>query len=205
VCTSALGSLPSPCHSQHLLHILGNDRGQAVLLHIFRLCAPEVLAPTNLIMQCHLHGHWSHRLCARQSATTLSEGARLLDLVRMGLQGEVMRPQMAHESSVGGSTSLIWLLANARRDIEPTARIAYGHAHLEKPASDDRSWRGVLQLQGLAVILPALQCSCWLSGLQSVVYELDEIIQTQRTEVNMLQCLGLQLSRELRDKKRKTT
>ena len=59
----------------------------------------------------------------------------------------------------------------------------------------------MLQLQGLAVILPSMQCTCWLSGLQGVVDVLDEIIQAQRTEVNMLQRLCLQFLGELRNKK----
>lgn len=50
-------------------------------------------------------------------------------------------------------------------------------------------------------MLSALQGTCWLSGLQSVVYILDEIIQAQCSEVNMLQRLGLRFSRKLHDKK----
>lgn len=58
----------------------------------------------------------------------------------------------------------------------------------------------MLQLQGLAITLPALQCACWLSGLQSVVDVLDQIIQAQRTKVDMLQRLCLQLLGKLRHK-----
>ena len=63
----------------------------------------------------------------------------------------------------------------------------------------------MLQLQGLAVILPTLQCTCWLSGLQSVVDVLDEIIQAQRSKVDVLQCLCLKVLGELRDKKRRVS
>ena len=52
--TSSPGPLPGPGHSKHLLHILGDDRGEAILLHILRLCPPEILAPSHLIMQRYL-------------------------------------------------------------------------------------------------------------------------------------------------------
>ena len=87
------------------------------------------------------------------------------------------------------TTDLAWAVAS--RNMQPTWSTGNRRTHLKQPAPDNRSWCRMLQLQGLAVILPALQCSCWLSGLQSVVYKLDEIVETQRTVVNMLQCLRL--------------